>query len=120
MANSAIFVGWQKAQAGYEAVSLELFTRFIGNLQKWQKEGRLETFEVAALEAHGGDLGGFALIKGDRAKLDALVHDDEWQSEWVKGMVMMNGLGLCEAYIGDGLAKRMGFFQQSLAALPKK
>ena len=120
MANSAIFVGWHKAQAGYEAASLELFGRFVNNLQKWQKEGRLETFEIASLEAHGGDLGGFALIKGDRAKLDALTHDAEWQREWVQGMVVMQGLGLCEAYIGDGLAQRMGHFGQALAALPKK
>jgi hypothetical protein len=120
MANHALFVGWHKAVAGYEAISLELFTRFVGNLGKWQKEGRLESFDVVALEAHGGDLGGFALIKGDRQKLDALIHDDEWQRDWVQGMVVMNGLGLCEAHVGDALMQRMGRFQQAIAALPKK
>lgn len=42
-------------------------------------EGEITSFEAFALEPHGGDLGGFALIRGDAGKLAQLRYSREFQ-----------------------------------------
>lgn len=46
------------------------------NTGRWvivARKGEIDGFDPVLLDAHGEDLNGFFLIKGDRRKLDALV-----------------------------------------------
>jgi len=42
------------------------------------------TFDAVFLDPHGGDLNGFFLIRGESAKLDALVATAEWLTHIIR------------------------------------
>jgi len=63
------------------------------------------------LNAHGGDLNGFTLIKGDRAKLNALRETSEFQDLIVRAQHLLEGVGCIDAFVGQGVidqAQRYG------------
>jgi hypothetical protein len=113
MTTSALFIGWNRAYPGREALALETFNSLINLLDKQQSKGTIASFEPVVLESHGGDLNGFVLIRGDRQKLDAFQHSDEFQTLWHQGLWAVESLGVTEGFIGEGLDKRMGAFQKT-------
>ena len=48
-------------------------------LTEFQKQGYFESLDAAGLTAHGGDMNGFILLKGERAKLDELRRTDAFE-----------------------------------------
>ena len=42
----------------------------LGYYTKLQERGEIESFEAVLLEPHGGELGGFLLLRGEAEKLD--------------------------------------------------
>jgi hypothetical protein len=107
MANAALFIGWNRPVPGREAQALESFQAFMNYLGKCQTEKKIESFEPVIIEAHGGDLNGFCLVRGDRNQLHTLRGSDEWQKLWMQGTWTMNQLGVTEAFIGEGMQTRM-------------
>ncbi len=74
MADSALFIGWGPVVRGREQQALELFNESMQYYGELQQKKEIENFEVALLEAHGGDLSGFILLRGDVEKLSRLRH----------------------------------------------
>ncbi|HSR30912.1 MAG TPA: hypothetical protein VLY63_10130, partial [Anaerolineae bacterium] len=72
MSYNVVFVGWDRAVPGRETASLELFQEFHVYLGGLQGQGTIDSFETVLLAAHGGDLNGFVLIRGEQGKLDAM------------------------------------------------
>ena len=70
MAGEALFVGWGPVVRGREQKSLGVFQETVEYYGKLQQEGKIESFEPVLVAPHGGDLGGFVLIRGERARLD--------------------------------------------------
>ena len=70
MAEAGLFIGWGAPVRGREAKGLEVFNESIEFWGRLQEAGRIESFEVVLLFPHGGDLYGFALLRGshDRAQ----------------------------------------------------
>src|SRR4051794_41905428 len=65
MADYGLFIGWgPDSVRGREAKSLEGFNESIQYWGRLQEEGKIESFEVALLEPHGGDLGGVGMLPG--------------------------------------------------------
>jgi hypothetical protein len=103
MAESVIFVGWNRAIAGREKQSMQLFQKVMEYNSKLQAEGKIESFEGVMLSAHGGDLNGFVLYKGDARKLAAVLQEDTWVQLALEGQYCMQGFGVVSGYIGAGL-----------------
>lgn len=55
-----------------------MFNEATSYYTRLQLEGTIESFEPVILSAHGGDLAGFVVLRGDRNKLDALKQTEEF------------------------------------------
>lgn len=110
MANAALFIGWNRVVTGREQQGLELFMTANQFWAQQQAEGRIESFEQILLAPHAGDLNGFTLVRGDRAKLDALKQSTEYLDLQMRGMMLLDGLGAVDAHIGEGMMQMVQRF----------
>ena len=76
MADHVLLIGWNRSIVGREQQAVQLFQKTVEFYGKLQAEGRIESFEPVLLSAHGGDLNGFFLLKGEAKKI-AEVRGDE-------------------------------------------
>ena len=117
MADAAIFVGWGPVVRGREMKALGVFNEALGYYGRLQQEGTIESFEPVLLSAHGGDLAGFVLIRGDRAKLDALKTTDEFARTTLRANLIVENLGVVDAAIGANLATGLATYAAQIADL---
>jgi hypothetical protein len=66
MADAGLLIGWGDLVRGREAKGLEVFNETLAYFGRLQQDGEIESFDTAILEPHGGDLGGFILLRGAR------------------------------------------------------
>ncbi len=104
MADRVLFMGWNRPVVGREQQAMELFQKVMEFLGKLQAEGRIESSEPVILAAHGGDLNGFFLIKGEAQKLAELREDDAFVQIVIEAGYCLDGFGIIPGYIGEGLA----------------
>jgi hypothetical protein len=69
MANRILFLGWSRVVAGREQLAMQLWQKSMEYYTGLQSDGRIESFEPVLLWAHGGDLNGFVIVRGDAEKL---------------------------------------------------
>jgi hypothetical protein len=117
MAEAGLFIGWGAPVRGREAKSLDVFNEAVQYWGGLQQDGRIESFEVVLLEPHGGDLAGFSLLRGSADQLDQVANDDDFQRLLTRAGLVVEGLGLVRAAIGEGLGTQIGLFQQAVAEL---
>jgi hypothetical protein len=117
MADAAIFIGWGSTIVGREQKALQVFNEVMQHYAQLQQRGEIESFEPVALEPHGGDLAGFLLIRGTREQLNRLRASDDYQRLNARGLLVVQNFGAVDAYVGEGLGRLFGTFQQQLAEL---
>ena len=117
MANSGIFVGFGEPVRGRETKSLELFNETMQYYSRLQEEGTIESWEVAFLEPHGGDLNGFFLLKGDSDKLAHLRQDAEFTRQTIRAGTIVERLGVVGAWLGEGLSEVVNAYQEAVGEL---
>ena len=110
MASNVIFLGWNRAIPGRERIAGEHFSEFAQYLGGLQHTGTIQSFDVVLLGAHGGDLNGFFLIRGDSAQLDALMATDEWGTHVIRGGLHEEGLGVVRGTTGDQVMAQMALW----------
>ncbi len=64
MADHALFVGWGEVVPGREQRATRVFGETMAYFGRLQQEGAVAGVEPFFLEPHGGDLGGFFLVRG--------------------------------------------------------
>jgi hypothetical protein len=57
-----------RSSPGREAQAKQVLADALQYCDGLQRAGRIDSFDVVVLEPHGGDLGGFALLKGDKCE----------------------------------------------------
>ena len=107
MADAGLLIGWKQAKAGREAQAMELFGSTMSYYQQEVEQGNIESFEPVLVQAHGGDLNGFILIRGSREQCDALRNSDEFRGILVRAIYCLDGVGVINTYLGDGLQQMM-------------
>ena len=112
--DSALFIGWKLPVVGREADAVELFGSFVGYLGKQQASGAIESFEPCFLSPHGGDLDGFILVRGERARLAGLRSSEEFEDLVSKCLLSVGGFGVVEGYVGDGVARQMQRYTRNI------
>jgi hypothetical protein len=115
MADAGLFIGWGEVVRGREDRALEVFNETIEYYGQLQSDGRIESFDVALLEPHGGELQGFVLLRGSEEQIDTVHRDDDFQRLMTKASLIVEDLGLIPAYIGEGLGRAMSIYQEELA-----
>jgi hypothetical protein len=111
MAGEALFIGWGQVVRGREKQSLEVFQESVEYWGKLQQDGLIEGFDVFLLAPHGGDLAGFAILRGDRQQLGQFRFSDEFERLVVRAASIVDNIGVVVAYSGDALANQMARFQ---------
>ncbi len=107
MTEHGIFIGWGVIRAGREAATDRVFEEAVGYWNALKEAGEIESVEQVILGYHGGDLGGFALLRGDPEKLHRVWMSPEFQRMLRRGSVVLEGLGVVHAVIGAGVAPAM-------------
>ena len=105
MAKSVLFLGWNRAFPGREQQAMDLFGRAIEYYGQLQNAGKIDNYEPVMLTAHGGDLNGFVLIRGDAAKLDEVRREEDFIKYAIEANFCLDKFGVVSGYIGDGITE---------------
>lgn len=116
MGSNVILFGWTRSLPGRETESSTHFDDFVGFMGGLRESGTLSSFDVVFLDPHGGDLNGFFLLRGDPAKLDALVASEDWARHAVRAGLHLEGLGIIRGVTGDAVAERMKTFRSLIGS----
>lgn len=117
MADSGIFVGFGNPARGREQQAIELFNDAFGYYARLQEDGEIESFEPVLLEPHGGELGGFFLLRGDQDKLARIRSSEEFERLTARAQLITENLGLVSAFLGERLMSQMSVFSQQVEEL---
>jgi hypothetical protein len=116
MADSVLFIGWNRARPGRERLALEAFQSALAFYGKAQADGRIESFEPVLLDLHGGDLNGFILIRGTAEKLAAFRASDEFRELLVRADMGVDGIGVVNGFAAEALQREIMRFHNAIPA----
>jgi len=116
MGTNVVFMGWDRPIPGREQMATALFQEFMQYLGSQQQAGTIQSFESVFLNAHGGDLNGFTLIRGDSGKLDALLSSEAWETTITRATLLMDGFGVLRGVTGELLMKQMEAYMRAAPA----
>ncbi len=111
MAGEALFLGWGPVVRGREQKAFQVFQETIEYYGRLQQEGMIDSFEPVLIAPHGGDLGGFVLLRGERSKLDEVRSSEEFERAVVRAATIVDNVGVTNAFTGESLGEAMGRFQ---------
>ena len=114
MGSSVLLFGWNRSIPGREKVSAGHFDEFVKYLSGLQRNAAIQGFDVVFLDAHGGDLNGFFLIRGESSKLDAVVSTSEWITHITRATLHLEGSGVVRGVTGDEVMKRMAIWASAI------
>lgn len=117
MAEAGLFIGWGQVVRGREERALKVFNESVEYWGGLQGDGKVEDFEVVLLEPHGGDLAGFALLRGSRDQISALRMDEEFERRTTRADQIIESQGVVGALLGDGIQRSLGIYQNEISDL---
>jgi hypothetical protein len=103
--------------AGARSAPSRCSTRASSTGEGLQGDGKIEDFEVVLLTPHGGDLQGFALLRGSEDQVSALRTDEEFARRVARADLIVESQGVVDALIGDGIARGMAQYQAEVEDL---
>jgi hypothetical protein len=115
MAEMGVFIGWGAPIPGREAKGLEVFEESVDYWGRLQHDGQIESFEVVLLYPHGGDLYGFALLRGSGDALDGIRASEEFNRFVERGGLVVQSLGIVSAALGGSLGTQIERYRQAIA-----
>jgi hypothetical protein len=115
MADAGLFIGWGEVVRGREDRALDVFNETIEFYGQLQSDGRIEDFEVCLLEPHGGELGGFAMLRGSEDQIADVRRAEDFERIMTKASLVVDDLGAVGAAIGASLARAISIYQEELA-----
>jgi len=116
MANAGIFIGFGLPVRGRETQALESFQEALGYFTHLVEQGQIENFEPVLLEPHGGDLGGFIMLRGDAEKLAAVRMSDEFRQVIQRASLCVEHMGVVGADLAGRLEQSMASYAEQIAA----
>jgi len=114
MADSALFVGFGFPVRGRERQAIAVFNEAFEYYSRLQEGGEIESFEPVLLEPHGGELSGYFLLRGDRAKLARVRASDEFERLTVRAGLIVDNLGIVGAALGERLMSQIATVTEAL------
>jgi hypothetical protein len=117
VAEFGLFIGWGSPHAGKEAAAGKVFEEAVAYWTALQSAGEIESVEQVLLSAHGGDLLGFALLRGDPEKLGRLSMTPEFQRLTMRAGVCLDGVGVVSAVVDAGVMRWIGDWRGAIADL---
>ena len=117
MPDAGLFVGWGPPVRGREEKGLEVFNEALSYYGSKQESGAIESSEVVLIAPHGGDLGGFILVRGSAEQMNALRLEDDFQRLNTRAGQVVERFGVVDAAVGEGVGQAIAFYQEAIAEL---
>jgi len=117
MADAGLFIGWNEVVRGREAEAVELFNEVLAYYGRLQEDGTIESFEPVFLEPHGGDLGGFILIRGEAENLSALRVSEEFIQLSIRATLHVENFGVVGADLAERLQRQIEYYTEQIGAI---
>jgi hypothetical protein len=115
MTDRALFVGFGAPVRGREERAIEVFGEFIQMFSRMQADGRLESMDVALLDPHGGELGGFFMVHGSAEQCAALGEDEEFRRAVIDAGLIVDNFGVVAAATGERVGQDMAMYAEAVA-----
>jgi hypothetical protein len=112
MADHALFIGWGATVVGREEQATRVFAETMEYFGRLQQEGQIAGVEPFFLEFHGGDLGGFFLVRGEQDALAQVRTSQEFGRVILRASLAVHHIGVVAATTGEELNRQLGEFQQ--------
>jgi hypothetical protein len=107
MAKFGLLVGWGGPVRGREVQAAAVFEEAVRLWRRLQRQGVIEAWEPVLLEPHGGDLGGFFLLRGKRGRLAELRASDELIQLGRRAEQVFEGYGVVGAELDGRIDRAM-------------
>ncbi len=117
MADSGLFVGFGAAVRGRERQATKVFNEAFEYYSRLQQQGDIESFEPVLLEPHGGELGGFFLLRGEGDKLARIRGSEEFSRLTARAGLIVDNLGVIGTLLGERLMSEMSMFSKQVEEL---
>jgi hypothetical protein len=117
MADFGLFIGFGFPVRGRERQAVKVFNEAIEYYARLQQQGEIESFESVFLEPHGGDIGGFTLVRGDQDKLASIRTSDEFLRLSTRAQLIVEQFGVVGANLGERIGTLMGVFNEQVEDL---
>ena len=117
MADAGLFIGFGLPVRGRERQAVKVFTEAMEYYARLQQQGEIESFETVFLEAHGGDLNGFTLVRGDPGKLASIRTSEEFLRLTVRADLITERFGVVGAILGEQVGALMGVYTEQVEDL---
>jgi hypothetical protein len=114
MTDRALFVGFGAPVRGREERAIEVFGEFVEMFGRMQADGRIAGIDVALLDPHGGDLGGFFMVQGSDAQCSSLANDEEFRRASIDASLIVDNFGVVPAVTGDGVGREMAMYTEAV------
>jgi hypothetical protein len=117
MADAALLISWGVPARGREGKAVAVFGEAVAYWSGLQNQGQIESFETGLLEPVGGELAGFALLRGGAEQLARLRLTPDFQRVTTRAQLVVEDLSIAGVALGQRLADQMSLFQQQVADL---
>lgn len=118
MSEAGIWVAWGIPARGREQEALALLEKTTtGYLETLRREGRIERFDTAILRPQSTELGGFILIQGTKAQVEALRTDHGFEVWVTEVQLVADRVGIVDAWVNEGLTDAVGLYRAALREL---
>jgi hypothetical protein len=117
MAEHALFIGWGAPRPGKEAASVAVFQEAVAYWDGLQAAGEIEGVEYVLLGYHGGDLGGFALLRGAPEKLGGVWMSPDFERLSMRAAACLEKVGVVSAYVDAGVMSQLAKWKEAIADL---
>jgi hypothetical protein len=107
MAKFGLLVGWAGPVRGREAQAATVFAEAFRLWKRLERQGLIEGWEAVLLEPHGGDLGGYFLLRGKRQQLADLRASEELIRLGRRASQVLEGYGVVGAELGGRIDRAM-------------
>ncbi|WP_308192159.1 hypothetical protein [Mycobacterium sp. MYCO198283] len=110
-------MAWGIPTLGRERQALALLQESRDYLRGLEDAGTIEKASIAVLRPQSIELGGFILIEGSVAQIDALRRDADFSS-WLNRVQLVAGkVGFVDAWVNDGLDEAIDLYDRALRRL---
>jgi hypothetical protein len=117
MADAGVFMGCGDIRPGRTASSSTVFAEALEYQPAFQAAGEIEGFETVILRAHGGDLGGFFLLRADPERPGRLSMSPESVRLIRRADAVVEGLGAVAVNLDAAAGRLVGESHEATADL---
>ncbi|AMO62252.1 Uncharacterised protein [Mycolicibacterium phlei] len=115
MAEAAFWIAWGLPARGREVQALDLLKESTtGYLDQLRDDGRIERYDTAILRPQSMELGGFVLIQGSQAQIDALRRAPDFEQWVTRIQLVADRVGIVDAWVNDGLGEAIDLYTEAL------